>query len=173
MIHTAPDKQNVTREKLDEIMKHYHHVFMPNEPVTTNLNRAIRKKHSKTVKKPVFNFGFLDSKDAPSVNIISVKPEASTGRPKVPLIVRPVYLRPEFGPGPVHDGVFRNNPFWLHNQIARAHMSTSSLPPPILNSPTTYNSYVNDRAHIIPPTVPLMIQTTPYSDTVTEITTET
>lgn len=120
MTHTAPDKTNVTKEKLEEIMKHYHHVFMP-QPVTTNLNRAIRKKHSRTVKKPVYDFDFLNSKDAPPVRVISLTPEAYTRRPLSPLILKPVYLRPEFGRGPVNDGVFRSNP-WL-----QAHVSTGSF----------------------------------------------
>uniref|UniRef100_A0A2A4JNK6 Uncharacterized protein n=1 Tax=Heliothis virescens TaxID=7102 RepID=A0A2A4JNK6_HELVI len=176
MKNTAPvDKQNVTQEKMDEIMKHYHHVFMPAQP-TPRPKLVIRKKLEKTLKTPVYEYGLLNSKEAPPVKVISVKPEATIKRP---LILQPVYLRPNFGhvpmyqpqyvrPGmlvqrpnvsqvpvyqpvaqvlyprpvtsqivyqsplsqvPVRDGVFRSSPFWLHKQIAKAHVSTSSPSP--------------------------------------------
>ncbi|KAJ8723513.1 hypothetical protein PYW08_003425 [Mythimna loreyi] len=130
--NTAPNNQNVTKEKLDEIMKHYHHVFMPNQPETTNLHRAVRKKHSRIVKKPVYNFAFLNSQDAPPVRVISLTPEVTTKRPLPPLVLRPVYLRPEFGQGgPVNDGVFRGG---LWNVVRPVNVTNSPFRTPLLYS---------------------------------------
>lgn len=151
MTNTAPvENQNVTREKLDEILKHYYHIFMPNKPLTPKLGRVIRKKHYKVVKKPIFEFGLLNSKDAPPVRVIDVKP---TYRP---LIIRPVYLRPNFN-RPNNDGVFRsmNNPFALHEYIAQAHTTAK---PSVHTVPTIHNNVYSTRP-LITSTVPTLPQT--------------
>ncbi|PZC86834.1 hypothetical protein B5X24_HaOG201693 [Helicoverpa armigera] len=201
MKNTAPvDKQNVTQEKMDEIMKHYHHVFMPPQP-TAKPNLVIRKKHEKTLKTPVFEYGLLNSKEAPPVKVISVKPETTVKRP---LILQPVYLRPNYGhvpmfvpqyvrqgtsvqrPNvsqvpvyepvapvlyprpitsqivyqsplsqfPVRDGVFRGSPFWLHEQIAKAHLSTSTPSPDFsVTIPQGYETTPEPIATTLPPKI--------------------
>lgn len=169
MTHTAPDKTNVTKDKLDEIMKHYHHIFMP-QTVTTNLNRAIRKKkHSRTVKKPVYDFAFLNPKEAPPVRVISLTPEATTTRPVPALILKPVYLRPEFGRGPVNDGVFRTNP-WLQGRIANARVSTGSFADMMHTAPDFSSRYnINTPSNY--PSGRRYSPTTPYYETATDFST--
>ncbi|XP_022828197.1 uncharacterized protein LOC111357651 [Spodoptera litura] len=118
---TPADNQTVTKEKADQIMKHYHHVFMPTRPRPSRFDVAIRKKHTKHVT-PAFQFGILNSKNAPPVRVAYVKPPSYKVRP--PLILQPVYLRPtHFIRGRVSDGAFRSNLFWHHNQLMKPQES--------------------------------------------------
>ncbi|KAF9422684.1 hypothetical protein HW555_001678 [Spodoptera exigua] len=154
MIKATPaDKQNLTKEKTDEVMKHYHHVFMPTRPRPPRVDVTIRKKHTKYVT-PAFQFGILDSKNAPPVRVTYVKPPLIKVRP---LILQPVYLRPSsFIHGRVSDGVFRNNPFWLHDQILKGQMSTTTARAPIVSTSSS----------------PVLSTTLPYSKPLIEFPTE-
>ncbi|XP_026743743.1 uncharacterized protein LOC113505310 [Trichoplusia ni] len=134
MIHTTPvDNQNITREKLDEIMKHYHHVFMPNQPTPSKFGKITRKKHSKIIKNPIFQFGLLDSQNAPSVNVIDLKPVPTANT----LILRPVYMRPNHGKGPLH-----------HDAMLRGGMVSLPAPQKPLSTLPTYPEY---RTNLLPP----------------------
>ncbi|KAH9639785.1 hypothetical protein HF086_016366 [Spodoptera exigua] len=154
MIKATPvDKQNLTKEKTDQVMKHYHHVFMPTRPRPPRVDVAIRKKHTKYVT-PAFQFGILNSKNAPPVRVTYVKPPLIKVRP---LILQPVYLRPSsFIHGRVSDGVFRNNPFWLHDQILKGQMSTTTTRAPTVSTSSS----------------PVLSTTLPYSKPLIEFPTE-
>ncbi|KAF9821096.1 hypothetical protein SFRURICE_001031 [Spodoptera frugiperda] len=138
MVKSTPqDNQNVTKEKAAEIMKHYHHVFMPTRPLPSRGDVVIRKKHTKHVT-PAYQFGIFNSKNAPPVKVAHVKPPSHRVRP--PLILRPVYLRPpSFIRGRVSDGVFRSNVFWHHNPLLIPQvrpMSTSTISPEVSTAAT-------------------------------------
>ncbi|XP_035450532.2 uncharacterized protein LOC118276362 isoform X2 [Spodoptera frugiperda] len=138
MVKSTPqDNQNVTKEKAAEIMKHYHHVFMPTRPLPSRADVVIRKKHTKHVT-PAYQFGILNSKNAPPVKVAHVKPPSHRVRP--PLILRPVYLRPpSFIRGRVSDGVFRSNVFWHQNPLLIPQvrpMSTSTISPEVSTAAT-------------------------------------
>ncbi|KAG6447910.1 odorant binding protein 26 [Manduca sexta] len=136
MTHSIPvHEQNITKVKLDRILNHFHHVFWP---VSTQGNHA-SQKHYKIVKKPIYDYGILKSKNEPKVQIIDVKPV-----PKKPLVLVPVYLRlpaqNNLSRPYANDGVWRSNPFWLHTQIALAHLNTTttaSANPTIATKTTT------------------------------------
>lgn len=88
-----------------------------------------------TVKKQVhknalYDFGILNSQNAPPVTIIDVKPRVVNDyENRTPLVILPVYLRPEKHHGSLNkwpnDGTLRNaDPFALHNQILAAQHRT-------------------------------------------------
>lgn len=140
MANTAPlNQQNMTPEKYDEVLNHFHHVFMPTVHVKPHRGWPIRHKYTRRiVKKPIYNYGLLNSRNAPPVRIINVKPTVQK-----PLILVPVYMRVPhnaniFLEPHVNNGVLRSSPFWLHNQIAMAHAnvtnSTLTTPTPVSNN---------------------------------------
>lgn len=81
-------------------------------------------------KVPLHNFGILDSKNAPPVTIIDVKPRVvSDYENRKPLVILPVYLRTDNNHGSLNkwhnDNTLRSaNPFALHKQIAESHNRT-------------------------------------------------
>lgn len=151
MAETTPlDNQNVTKAKLEEIMKHYHHMFLPNQPIRLpKIDRLYIRKHTpKIVKKPLFNYGLFDSRDSPKVSVINIKPTIITTLNK-PLRLAPSALpsNPKLRITSLHnDGVFRSNPYWLHDRIAQAHLRTSA---PLI--PTSTSRPVTTTAKILPP----------------------
>ncbi|KAJ0183115.1 hypothetical protein K1T71_001091 [Dendrolimus kikuchii] len=136
--NTIPDNL----EKVNQIIKHFHHVFMPQEPVPTYSGPFTQRQHSRKLKKnPTYDYGILNSQMAPPVNIIDVKPEV-----KRPLLLLPVYLRLPNDKRAVirqinNDGIWRSQPFWLHNQIAQAHMNSNATP--VVTEPSISSSSVS------------------------------
>lgn len=126
MTNTMPEK-----EKLDQIIKHFHHVFMPQEPESPYNGHVIQRKHVKKVlRNPPYNFGILNSHLAPPVKIIDVKPKVQLPEVKRPLVILPVYLRLPNDKRVLirplnNNGIWRSPPFSLHNQIAQARISSS------------------------------------------------
>ncbi|XP_075975463.1 uncharacterized protein LOC142976113 [Anticarsia gemmatalis] len=133
MIDTTPiDNQNATKQRLHEIMKHYHSIFLADQPTTPKITRVTQKKHTKTHKKPIYNYGLLDSEASPKVKVIDVKPMFPFDPTKPIPIILPVYLREkpslEIATPFYNDGVMRSNPFALHEKIAAASVTTPRIP---------------------------------------------
>ncbi|CAB3258012.1 unnamed protein product [Arctia plantaginis] len=141
MTDTPPSpNQNFTRQKLDEMMKHYHHIFLQNSYLPPNVDPVIRKPKPKTVKKPIYSYGFLDSEKSPKVTVINIKPAVVTELDK-PLVLAPVYLRnSKLGVAlPIaQDNLYRSNrPFWLHDNRPRAPFTT---PVPAISTNTSFST---------------------------------
>ncbi|KAJ2950928.1 hypothetical protein O0L34_g5299 [Tuta absoluta] len=80
---TAPSQFQINRAK---IVQSKLAMFFPNPTPLYNNLAAIREEPI-THKNPTFDFGILNSKDAPKVEILDLKPT------KKPLILLPVYMR--------------------------------------------------------------------------------
>lgn len=121
--------------------KHYHHAFYPTRHDTPN---KIHKKYSsKIVKKPLYDYGFLNSKYAPKVETIDLKPKVE----KKTLVLLPVYMRvPKTSlvlrP---HDSTLRSGS-WLqtHGRNRNRQITPISTIPPVSTTPvsTTPVTYV-------------------------------
>ncbi|KOB78562.1 Twelve cysteine protein 1, partial [Operophtera brumata] len=134
-VYLTGDK-NATKEHIDQVLKHFHHVFFPANLITNSHPAKFTPKHvSKVVKKPIYDYGVLSSVYVPKVKVIDVKPKVF----KKPLTLLPVYMRVPhsnlaFRPY-LNDGVLRS-PFALHNQIAQAHLNSATPISTSLISPT-------------------------------------
>lgn len=143
MSDTPPNpNQNYTRQKLDEMMKHYHHIFLQSSYSPPNVDPVIRKPKPKTVKKPIYSYGFLDSEISPKVTVIDIKPAVITRLDK-PLVLAPVYLR-DSNRGvalPIaRDNLYKSNrPFWLHDNIPRAQFTTAT---PEISTDTSFSTKI-------------------------------
>lgn len=106
---------------------------MPNQPTLSKFGKITRKKHSKIIKNPIFQFGLLDSQNAPSVNVIDLKPVPTANT----LLLRPVYMRPNYGKGPLH-----------HDAMLRGGMMSPPAPQKPLSTLPTYPEF---RTNLLPP----------------------
>ncbi|KAL0830350.1 hypothetical protein ABMA28_002539 [Loxostege sticticalis] len=123
MTNTAPvnNNQNVTKEKLTEILQHFNHMFLPSS-----------KLAKKTVYKrtnPLFDFGMFDSTNVPPVETLDLKTTK-----KIPVIL-PVYMRSNpllrantASTGPYKTGVFQTSSFKLHGKIPSTPLPFPNMP---------------------------------------------
>ncbi|XP_013191971.1 uncharacterized protein LOC106136069 isoform X2 [Amyelois transitella] len=78
----TPYNSNNTKAKLDQMLNHFHHVFLP-----VTIYRPITNK-PKIQYKPLYNYGLLASGNVPPVKIVDIRKP-----PKKPLMILPVYMR--------------------------------------------------------------------------------
>lgn len=86
-MNTAPyTNTNLTKAKLDRMVNHFQHIFLP---VTIYQSNVYPRNKSKISYKPLYNYGVLASGNVPPVSMVDINPKT----PKKPLMILPVYMR--------------------------------------------------------------------------------
>ncbi|XP_028169611.1 uncharacterized protein LOC114359411 [Ostrinia furnacalis] len=124
MTNTAPvnDNQNVTKEKLNSILQHFNHMFLPSSQLA---KKTVYKRTN-----PLYNFGMLNSTNIPPVEVIDLKTTKN-----IPVIL-PVYMRTRndllrgntASSGPYENGVFQTSSYLLHGKIPVTKPTLPTVP---------------------------------------------